>query len=309
MSAAWDRFRRAWETFFFAPMPLHVCAALRIAFGLLMSVTCAFIFVNADRWFGPTGVLPFAASRTIIDPDTITLFHWFPESMLAPRVLAAIMLLNCLGLVLGWHGRIHAACLFVLYTSFVHRNLAIFDSEDTVLRLACFFLALMPVDAAWSVRAARLAHRPAPPVWPLRLWQIEMTLIYLSTALLKLRGQEWWDGSALHYALGVELFQRFPVPDALANGPVLSRLATWSVLAVECVLPFALWVPRWRTCALAAAVAMHLAIDYAMNLFLFEWAMIAGLLAFCRIGGNQHAPDSPASASHARSSATPGAPK
>lgn len=292
MNTAWVRLRREWEDFFFAPMPLQICAAMRIAFGVLMTVTSAVIFANADRWFGPHGLLPFAASRTIVDADTLTIFQWFADSALAPRALAGVMLLNCAGLVLGWHGRIHAACLFVLYTSFIHRNLAVFDSEDTVLRLACFFLVLMPVDSAWGVRASRLAHRPAPPIWPLRLWQLEMTLIYLSTALLKLQGQEWWDGSALHYSLGVELYQRFPVPDALANGPVMSRLATWSVLAVESALPLALWVPRWRKCAIGAAIALHLAIDYSMNLFLFEWAMIAGLLAFWRIRSEeQRAPE------------------
>jgi hypothetical protein len=280
MNPAWVTFRRAWDEFFFAPMPLRVCATLRIAFGALMLVNCIVIFAGVDRWFGPEGVLTFEASRRIIDPDTLTIFQWFPHSTLTPRVLAAVMLVNCMGLVLGIYGRLNAACLFVLYTSFVHRNLAYCDSEDRLLRLACFFLALMPVDAACGLRAKRFARPPVVSVWPLRLFQIEMTLIYLSTALLKMRGPEWWDGTALHSALGVELYQRFPIPESLANGPVLSRLATWGVLAVESLLPLALWLPRFRVWAVGTAIAMHLAIDYSMNLFLFEWAMIAGLLAF-----------------------------
>ena len=276
--------RANWNDFFFAPMPLHVCAVLRIAFGLLIFIDFAFLFPDVDKWFGPDGVLPLAASRLVVDPDTVTLFQLFPDSAFVVHALYMLVLVQALCLATGFYGRFQAACLFVFVTSFQHRNMPLFDAEDTVLRLACFFLTFMPVDAVFSLRNLLAPHRPRPveppPIWPLRLLQIEVTLIYLSTALLKFRGHDWIDGTALYYALQVEQFQRFPVPPALVENLALSRFATWAVLAIEFVLPFTLWIRKVRPFAIVAGILLHLAIDYAMNLFLFEWAMIAGLLAF-----------------------------
>ena len=41
-----------------------------------------------------------------------------------------------------------------------------------------------------------------------------------------------------------------------------------------------LGLPRTRRIAIAVAIAFHLAIDYSMNLFLFHWLMILGVLSF-----------------------------
>ena len=275
---------RAWNDFFHAPMPLETCGLLRIGFGLLVFVSFAVLYPDADKWFGPDGILTFPASRAIIDPDTITIFQWFPQSHLAVHVLYGLLLVQSLCLVVGLFGRVQAASLFVLITSFQHRNLSLFDAEDHLLRLGCFFLIFMPLDEAFSVRNLLQRRRAAPTrahaIWPLRLLQIEMTLIYLSSGLLKLAGKDWRSGAALYYAVQVDLFKRFPLPAFLVHDLALSRLATWSIPLLELALVLGLWWRRTRALALSAAVAMHLVIEYSLNLFLFEWTMIVGLLSF-----------------------------
>ena len=275
--------RREWNAFFHAPMPTRTCGVLRIGFGLLVFVGFAVLYPDVDRWFGPDGVLTFAASRAIIDPDTVTIFQLFPQSSLAVHVLYGLLLVQSLCLIVGFYGRAQAACLFVLVTSFQHRNLAMFDAEDHLLRLGCFFLIFMPVDDAFSVRSWLRRERPARrhgPIWPLRILQIEMTLIYLSSGLLKLAGEDWRSGAAIYYAVQVDLFKRFPLPAFLTHDPTLIHLATWSIPLLELTLVPGLWWRRTRALALTAAVAMHLAIEYSLNLFLFEWTMIVGLLSF-----------------------------
>ena len=61
---------------------------------------------------------------------------------------------------------------------------------------------------------------------------------------------------------------------------VLFAVGPRFVLALEWILPVALWVKRSRKIAVAVAIAFHLAIDWTMNLFLFHWIMILGLLSF-----------------------------
>lgn len=283
---AWTSLRRAWNDFFHHPVSPQVCGALRIGFGLLIFINFALLFRDVDRWFGPEGVLTFQASRAIVDPDTITIFQYFPDSSHAVHVCYLLLLVQSLCLAAGFFGRFNAACVYVLMTSFHHRNMALFDAEDNLLRIACFLLAFMPLDDCFSLRnfIACIRRRPrlmrTSPAWPLRLLQIEMTLIYVSTALLKLRGVDWRSGSAIYYAAQVDLYRRFPLPAFLVDNLFLGNLATWGVMALELALPFGLWTRRTRPFAIAAGIFMHLMIDYSLNLFLFQWAMIVGLLAF-----------------------------
>jgi hypothetical protein len=59
------------------------------------------------------------------------------------------------------------------------------------------------------------------------------------------------------------------------------------VLLLEWLLPLALWLPRTRKAALLIGILFHLSIDYTMNLFLFHWLMIVGLLSFAEFGDLQ----------------------
>ena len=58
------------------------------------------------------------------------------------------------------------------------------------------------------------------------------------------------------------------------------KVVSWSVLLVEFLIPCLLWNRRTRLLGLALAVPFHLGIDYSMNLNLFHWIMLTGLLSF-----------------------------
>ena len=112
-----------------------------------------------------------------------------------------------------------------------------------------------------------------------------MATIYASTVCLKWTSADWRSGDALYYVARLDdLYGRFPMPAWLFETPTAWHVATWAVLACELFLPIALWVPRLRVTALVLAVCMHLALDYAMNLFLFQWIMLLGLVSFLEPG-------------------------
>ena len=73
---------------------------------------------------------------------------------------------------------------------------------------------------------------------------------------------------------------------------LFSQISTWAVLALELALPFMLFIPRLRLLASVRGILLHLSIDYALNLFLFEWAMIIGLLSFLPFRMDSQAPAS-----------------
>ncbi len=68
----------------------------------------------------------------------------------------------------------------------------------------------------------------------------------------------------------------------LVRHPLAGGMITWVVLVIEAALPIALWFRPTRKIAIVLGVLLHLGIELSMNLFLFEWIMILGLLTFIR---------------------------
>ncbi len=120
-------------------------------------------------------------------------------------------------------------------------------------------------------------------LWPLRLFQIQITLIYASNAWNKLQGETWQNGTALFQVSRMtDYFGRGIIPDWLFDLPWLLQICTWSVLLLETLLPILLWIPSTRRYAVILGILLHLGIELTMNLFLFEWIMIVGLLSFLK---------------------------
>ncbi len=274
----------ATEHFFFAEAPMPTAALIRVVYAVLLLCNCLFWWPDLLRWFGPEGVLPLDASRTIVSSEMLTPFMWLPDTAWPVLVGYGLLLLHGALLALGIYPRVQAAGVFFWLLSFQHRNLIVFDGEDQVFRLFAFYLIFLPSAGQLSVLnwwRKRPPQTVRGPIWPLRLFQIQMTLIYASTAQDKLRGDDWVNGTALYYVSRLDdLFGHFPLPDAIFEWRALLMATTWAVLAIEVFIPWALWVPKLHRVALIAAVFLHLGIEYSMNLFLFQWIMLCGLLSF-----------------------------
>jgi hypothetical protein len=119
------------------------------------------------------------------------------------------------------------------------------------------------------------------PGWPLRLLQIEMAAMFLSTGLVKLNGDKWLNGTAMYYVSRLDdFFGRLPVLGFLFDTPWVVALMTWTVIAAELLVPIFIWFRETRRVCLVVAIGFHLANEWTMNLFLFHWLMLCGWMAF-----------------------------
>lgn len=246
-----------WNAFFFAARDPRMGSVIRIGYALLLLVNLACWAPNLERWFGDAGVLPAEAARHVAGLPSLVAY-------LPLWVCFGLLVAHTIALGAGFYPRVQAVCVLLWLTQFDNRNVAIIDGEDTVLRLFAFYLALLPTD------------RKSVP-WALRLFQIQLGVIYLSSAIEKTWGHDWTNGHALYYTARLDdWFGKLPVPGFVFD----STFATYSVLAIEWLLPLALFHPRTRKWAVAVGIAFHLGIEWTMNLFLFHWIMILGLLSF-----------------------------
>jgi hypothetical protein len=273
---------RGWNAFFHAPADPRICAAIRVGYAALVLVNLAVLYPDLDELLGEGGILPVDVSRQLNDPDCWSVLNWLPRT---PKVLHACFwayAVQSVCLLFGAASRINAVCVFVWLVSFQNRNVLLLDGEDTVFRLVGFFLMFMPAGQAWSVDAwFRRGERGPASGWALRMLQIQMAIIYFSAAILKLQGDEWFDGTAMYYVSRLDdYFGRFPVPAFLFDSPAAVRWTTWSVMAVELLVPIFVWFRETRVICLLAVLAFHIACDYSMHLFLFHWIMLVGWLSF-----------------------------
>ncbi len=107
--------------------------------------------------------------------------------------------------------------------------------------------------------------------------QIQTAVVYFLTFYWKSMGVTWINGTAVYYALHLQSFQRFPVP--IHNLFVLKSL-TWTTLLIEFALAVLIWFKELRYPVLLAGLGLHLGIEYAMNIPLFEWMIIAAYVNF-----------------------------
>jgi hypothetical protein len=96
----------------------------------------------------------------------------------------------------------------------------------------------------------------------------------------KVRGVSWNDGTALSYSLRLEDLERFPLPALAGDSLLVSNLLTYGTLAVELAIGIFVWNRALRPIVLAAGVALHVGIDYALRVGFFGYGVYVLYLSF-----------------------------
>ena len=270
----------AWNRFWFDEVPSATLALFRLAFGVVATLWTLSLASDLRTFFTADGIVPEA-------PATQYWIGVFDVSSSWPVVVAAfaVLLASCVALTVGWHTRVAAVIVFVGILSFERRTPNVFNSGDTLVRNLALYLALAPAGIAvsldrWRRDRASFWAFPMHAVWPLRLVQIHLTVMYLTTVWAKVRGDVWNDGTAISYALRLDDLTRFAAPDFFVTSEAWSNLLTWGTLAVELALAVLVWNRRARPWVLLAGVALHLSIELTIHVGFFSMAVLTAYLAF-----------------------------
>jgi hypothetical protein len=275
LSTGWE----TWRAFWFQPQQMYALGAVRIAFSALVIVWTLWLLPVRKALLGPHGIS--TAQPSI--PHTWGLFAvWNSDEAILIGIV--VLLVAAIAMLVGWHSRIAAVIVFVLVLSVERRSPWVFNSGDALVRIEAFLLAISPCGAALSLderrRSGSFWSAQTRPNWPIRLLQIQLSIVYLAAVQTKLAGQPWLDGTAVSYVLRIEDMKRIPVPQWLAmNAPVMNAV-TWGVLAIELALGILVWFRRFRPWVLTAGVLMHVTIDLTVQIGIFSYAVLVLYLAW-----------------------------
>lgn len=265
------------NTFFHAPESCAPQVLFRLLFGSLMLLNAVLLIPLVTEFYSVDSMWSLAAWQRHQGRSRLCLLHLMPPTTGSFRVLLLIHLVSCITFLLGWQFRVSSIVLFVTLVSIHQRNTFVLSSGDTLLRMMSFFAMFSSAGNAFSVDAWLKGTSDFPTVdpWPLRLMQLQISIVYLRTVYWKLRGATWWNGTAVWYPIWVDTYLRYRPLRWMLSLPMI-RLATWGTLIEELALGALIWVHEFRPYVMLSGIALHLVFECILNLQLFGWIMIAG---------------------------------
>lgn len=275
----WTRLRDAFLSFMTRPASPRPLAALRIGLSIVLLTQAFALAFNLLDLFGPRAIVQWRMNE-FMNVDGLPRLGWFSSALegyaTAEQVTQGFFLVYVGSLsmmLIGWHTRIAAVLAWFSHlVLFMTERAAVYGVDDFA-HIALFYCVWMPIGHFWSLDVHSDRASSAPSVEArigLRVWQIHLCIVYLSSAIEKTMGagSQWVSGELMWRTIMMPTFIRFDL-SFMAEYPLMVRLGTWGPLAVEYLYAFLIW-PR-KTPALMAwsTIAMHVGIAIVMGLRCF----------------------------------------
>lgn len=211
-------------------------------------------------------------------------FHWsmLPEALVPSRavytVLVAALGLLAVLVVAGLRSREAMLASALLGTYLLSCDRLQFHHNRWALLCMALLVSLSPCD-----RTFRIGGASAPavgPLWPVRLAQLQVSIVYLASGGSKLFDADWRGGQVLLERFHLYASQAIDagVPAGilawLSHPDVTGALAKLAI-GTELLLALGLWLRRTRWIALALGMIFHGIIEVTARVEGFSWLMLA----------------------------------
>ncbi len=274
-----------WNEFFFEPQSPTPISLYRMLYGILIIADLLLLRPDWLTWYGRHAFMSMDTMHQVVSGHRVNFFELMPQTDFAINIFFWIFLLLAISLTVGFMTRFSSIAVYMCLLSIHERNGFILNGGDTLLRVTGFFLMFAPAGAAFSIdRLLRIRKGLEGPIvpfqapWAQRLIQIQISVVYFSTFYWKTLGNTWINGTAVYYALHLQEMHRFPLP--VIENLLLLKVLTWGTLLIEFSLAVLVWFKELRYPILITGLCFHLGIEYAMNIPLFEWIMMATFVTF-----------------------------
>ncbi|MFC1757637.1 HTTM domain-containing protein [Planctomycetota bacterium] len=281
--------KASWARFWFTPTAPHTLAAIRVMAGAMLFYAHFVYALDLEAFVGARSWVSPELSKEIHAGGTAWSFLWYVQSPAWLWIVHIACLVAIFCLMIGFWSRAAAALAWCITVSYSHRTIGAQFGLDQVNAMLAMYLVIGPCGAAYSVdrwlKKKRMGSRAAP-VMPsvsanvaVRLIQCHMCIMYLFAGIAKMRGDTWWDGSAVWFAIASLEYQSLDVT-WLGRWPHLISLLTHVTVFWETLYCVLVWPKLTRPLFLGLAVAVHLGIASCLGMITFGLAMLIGNFAF-----------------------------
>ncbi len=286
-----------WDRFWFTPARPHTLCVLRVLTGMML-LYCHLVlasdlsaFVGVDAWMN-TDVAAQLHDGSLGASDWARSYLWRIES---PTVLAAhhwVTITVTAMFMLGLATRLTIPLALFLQLMYLHRLTGALFGLDQIVTYTTMYLALTPCGSRFSIDAW-LRRRFASKIvssqflnWLLpddspsvaanvgtRLLQLHLCVIYLFGGLAKARGETWWDGTAVWYAVSNLEYQSMDMT-WMSRSPFLIAALSNATLFWEIFYCALVWPKATRPFVIGIAFLVHASIAAFLGMITFGSMMI-----------------------------------
>ena len=295
--------------FFFRPNSAHTLAVMRIATGCMIAYIHIIWMLNLESFMGPFALINNETWQAIHRgqiPDTKWTYLAYTESMSLIWCHEIFACLAGLLLAAGFLTRTFSLLAWFMTLMTVHRMTGMLFGLDQITVMVAMYLCVGRPGSVWSVDHWLQNRYPTafenhlwlrrvsgalilecgtgtPDCWSntfaTRLIQLHLCVIYLFGGLGKLRGEMWWDGSAMWYSIAAYEYQSLDMTWT-GHFPMLCSIATHVTLFWEVSYCAIVW-PKWtRPLTLILALFVHGGIALFLGMFTFGFMMLVANFAF-----------------------------
>ncbi|MBL4883175.1 MAG: HTTM domain-containing protein [Planctomycetaceae bacterium] len=263
--------------FFFRKEIPYGMAAVRIAISGLMLCVMGTRWPHVRELFSTDGApAPIA--------DNYGFYNFLPVLPGTWAVaLYTLMLLLMFTLMVGWKTRISAVGVLTLFTYFT-----LLDSLSTLTKYSAitthvfFLLSLSACGEVWSVdrfqklkrqgisKSLRfLSTAPKHEIWPQRLLQMFIGIVYLGAAVTKMHTAPYFTGDQMRFWLLTNVNNSNPIGEAMSEFPAMLVVFSYVAIIWEILFVFLVWRRFGRWAMLGLGAVFHAMTTITLGLYVF----------------------------------------
>lgn len=274
---------KIWDNFFFSKFDSVSASIFRILLGIIIFLMFIAEYPTWEQFYSSNGVL--SLSESLYKPPFYKQSVFFlTEEFLPVRYFWYLGFICSITFTIGLFTKLSTIFLYVLFISKIHFNPLVGGGYDLLIVVLLFYSCFTSLNCYLSFdNILNKKRKELPNVWPIRLIQISIILIYITTGLYKLVSDPaWLNGEAAYWTIVQNIWGRSNIFPLLGNEILFfSKVATYFTLLVELLFPVFVCIPATRLFAILAAVFFHSMLIIFMNYVdFFQLSMIAALLLF-----------------------------
>ncbi len=259
----WQRYLN-WMT---DPVSIAPLVTLRIGFGTLMLIsTIRFVAMGwvEDHFISPQLHFKYFG------------FEWVePLGPIAMYAIHGLMILACIGIILGFLYRYSALIFALLFTYCELIDITYYLNHYYFISLASFLMALIPAHRKHSldVRLGFTHASDTAPRWALATFMLQIGIVYFYAGIAKINYP--WLIEALPLKIWLPAHSHLPVIGWLLRYPETAYVFSWFGMTYDTTIVFFLLWRKTRPMAYVAVVVFHVLTGLLFQIGMFPLVMIA----------------------------------
>ncbi len=290
----------SWDGFWFTARGPHTLAVMRIACGAMLAYLHAVWASVIGDFFGANAWMTTEVVRALHRDDWTWSWLWYTESTGLLMLHQLLAIAASLMMMFGLFTRLAIPVAWWLTLMVCHRMTgALFGLDQVVIMMSMYLMwshcgSVLSLDAGLRRRWVAAADEMQSPwtnwLFPAarpsiannvvtRLLQLHLCIIYLFGGLSKMRGEMWFDGSALWYTAVNYEYQSLDIT-WLGRWRIVIATLTAMTIFWETFYLALVWPRLTRPITLGLAVLVHGGIALALGMVTFGSIMIVANMAF-----------------------------